>query len=329
MGVRFSWVFGIWGLCFAAREAQEWDGNRVDLFIGQKPVLDTARSGTESRRAMSLIDDLQSRTVIADGAMGTELWAAGVSEGVCLEELCVRAQETVIEVHKRYIASGARLLRTNSFGANSVRLATHGYEHRVGEINWTAAQLARDCARGTGAYVAGSVGPLGLTEAEANARGVDREAVFIEQIGALLDGGAQGIVLETFTDVGELLLAIHAKHSLHHCPVIALLAPGVDGNLPDGTPLADAFARLRAAEADLVGVNCIAPDAALASLKACADAGPLAAFPSAGLPPYAVEPAAFAKAGAEMGIVGVNLLGGCCGAGPAYITALAAEFPEP
>jgi homocysteine S-methyltransferase len=274
---------------------------------------------------MAFLDDLQKRPLIGDGAMGTELLAAGAPRGACLEELCVRAQEMVQAVHRSYLAAGARLLRTNSFGANAVRLAAHGCEHRVGELNWTAAQLARDCARGSGAVVAGSVGPLG-PEGE----GVNREGIFIEQIGALLDGGAQLIFLETFTDLGELLLAVHAKHSLHHCPVIASLACDAAGRVPDGATLGEAWARLRSAEADVVGINCLDPAAALSALDAAVDdPGPIAVFPSAGLPrerdgrlEYPIDPATFAGAGRRLLERGVRLLGGCCGAGPTHIAAL-------
>lgn len=276
---------------------------------------------------MSFLDDLQSRAIVADGAMGTELLAAGVPVGCCLEELCVSDEDRVRTVHAAYLAAGARILRTNTFGANSVRLARHGHGHRVGEINWTAAQLARDCAEErSGVIVGGSVGPLGITEAEALAGGIDREAVFLEQIGALIDGGARLIFLETFTALDELLIAIHVKHSLHHLPVIASVACGSDGRLPDGTTLADAFARLRAADADIVGVNCVGdPAATLRALEGIDDPGPLAAFPSAGLPVefrYALTPSAFATGAQALAARGVRLLGGCCGIGPAHIAAL-------
>ena len=285
---------------------------------------------------MSLPDELLTRTIVADGAMGTELLAAGAPPGACLEELCVSDEDRVRAVHAAYLAAGARILRTNSFGANSVRLALHGHGHRVGEINWTAAQLARDCAQDHGGViVGGSVGPLGITEAEALTHGIDREEVFLEQIGALIDGGARLIFLETFTALDELLLAIHVKHSLHHLPVIASLACDAAGRLPDGTTLRDAFARLRAADADIVGVNCTGdPAATLRALDGINDPGPLAAFPSAGLPAqhegrlrYALTPAAFATGAQALAARGVRLLGGCCGIGPAHIAALSEVFP--
>src|SRR5688572_3428747 len=137
---------------------------------------------------MDFLDELQHRVLPGDGAMGTLLLERGFSLERCFEELSVSAPDVVRTVHEDYIAAGARVIRTNSFGANAVRLAGHGLERRVSEINWSAAQLARECARSKGVYVAGSVGPLGLTAEEARADGIDRHAVFTEQIGALLDG---------------------------------------------------------------------------------------------------------------------------------------------
>ena len=279
---------------------------------------------------MDFLDELQHRILPGDGAMGTALMGDGGPADVCFEELCASAPERVREVHAQAIAAGARLIRTNTFGANAVRLAWHGHGHRVSEINWSAAQLAKDAVRGTGVHVAGSVGPLGLSAAEAEVRGIDREEVFTEQMGALLDGGARVIFLETFTDLEELLIAVQVKHALHHCPVIASLACPDDGRLPDGTMLAEAFAKLRAADADVVGINCVNGPAAVRLLENIGDDGPLAAFPSAGLPVqsegrlvWLATPEDFAKAAGQLAKQGVRLIGGCCGTGPAHLAAIA------
>ena len=279
---------------------------------------------------MDFLADLSHRLLPADGAMGTELFAAGVARDRCLEALCVSDPALVRRVHRSYLEVGSRLVKTNSFGANAVRLAAHGLEHRVSEINWTAAQLAKEVAEEFGAHLAGSVGPLGA------ASGVDREAIFLEQIGALLDGGARVILLESFTDLEEIGLALNAKHTLHHCPVIASLACREDARLRDGTTLADAFARLREAGADVVGVNCTAfTPALLAALPAPDPDLPLAVFPSAGLPidrakqlAYPVSPAQFGRDAAALARAGARLLGGCCGAGPAHLAALVAALSQ-
>jgi len=278
---------------------------------------------------MDFLDELQQRVLPGDGAMGTELLAAGVPPERCLEELCISQPDLVRGVHERYLAAGAKVIETNSFGANAVRLARHGLEGRVNEINWHAAQLAKDAAKGTGVYVAGSVGPLGITGEQAAAQGIDRHGAFLEQIGALLDGGCNLIVLETFLDVEELLIALNAKHTLHHCPVVALLAG------EDPTRLPAAAEKLRAADADIVGVNCVDGAQALALLATLSHPGPLAAFPSAGLPQnrdgrlcWPVTPEQFAATGLALAGQGVRLIGGCCGATPAHIAALAKALQD-
>src|SRR5450432_2912863 len=102
------------------------------------------RSGYFHAR-MDFLDELESRIIPADGAMGTELMAANIPAETCFEELCVSQPDLVCDIHDRYLAAGARLIETNTFGANAVRLARHGLEHRVNEINWSAAQLAKQC----------------------------------------------------------------------------------------------------------------------------------------------------------------------------------------
>lgn len=278
-------------------------------------------------RLMDFLDELQHRILPGDGAMGTELLAAGAAPDCCLEELCVSQPDLVRGLHERYVAAGARVIETNTFGANAVRLARFGCEGRVNEINWTAAQLAKEVTRGTGVYVGGSVGPLGISAEEAAAQGIDRHEVFTEQIGALLDGGCNVIFLETFLDVDELLIALHAKQSLHHCPAVAMLTGS------DPAWLGPAVARLRAADADVVGVNCVDGDQAL-ELYGLADEGPLAAFPSAGLPEscggrlaYPVSAEDFVATSIALPPT-VRLVGGCCGVGPRHIAALVAALAE-
>ena len=265
---------------------------------------------------MDLLDELKTRLLIGDGAMGTRLLTAGAGLDQCLEEWCVTHADVVSRIHAEYIAAGARLIRTNSFGANAARLARFGCERRVGELNWSAAQLARAAAKGKDVIVAGSVGPLG------DAAPANCASLFEDQIGALLDGGAQCIVLETFQSLEEIFVAIEVKHSLHHCPVVCCLACDDDGFLPDGSTLTDAFAKLRAAGADVVGVNCTARPAAMPALFAGLEShAPLAAFPSAGLR-HTLPPAEFARVAAALRDCGVRLVGGCCGTTPAHIAAL-------
>ncbi len=277
---------------------------------------------------MDLLDEMQTRIVPGDGAMGTVLIEENVPLERCFEELCVSRPELICGIHERYIAAGARVIETNTFGANAVRLEKYGFEKRVNEINWSAAQLAKQTARGKDVYIAGSVGPLGITADQARERGIDREAVFREQIGALLDGGVQLIFLETFSDLEEIALALHVKQSLHHCPAICSMACNEEGRLPSGVLLAEAFEKLKALDADVVGANCLNGPQAMLRLfeKIPLDGSLLSAFPNAGYPKYHdgrylyyTTPEYFAQSARGLADQGARLIGGCCGIGPEHI----------
>ena len=279
---------------------------------------------------MNLLEELEDHPLCGDGAMGTLLMERGVPADRCLEELCLTRPELIREIHRDYVDAGARIIETNTFGANAVRLAAHGLTRRVNEINWQAAQLARQSARG--AFVAGSVGPLGVSSEAAIAQEIDREKCFRTQIGALLDSGVDLIFLETFQDLDELLLALRVKQSLHHCPVICSLTPSKEGHLPGGMSLADAFAALAQADADLLAINCVnGPQEALRFVERLPPFEvPIAVYPNAGPPHfregryfYEVSPEELAKMGSLMLSGGVRVLGGCCGTTPAHIAALA------
>jgi len=286
---------------------------------------------------MSLLEEIEIRPLCGDGAMGTLLLERGVPFEQCFEELCVSHPDIVQKVHEDYLDAGARIIETNSFGANAVRLARYGFEHRVNEINWQAVQLAKKAAQGKKAYIAGSVGPLGITADEAREQGIDREACFREQIGALLDGGVNLIFFETFQSLEELLLASNVKQSLHHCPAICSLATNENGRLPDGMGIAEAFTTLAANDAEIAGLNCInGPRSMLRLLERVGRKGlPIAAYPNAGRPRYhegryvyETTPEYFAETGAEMVARGANIVGGCCGTTPAHIAALAKAMAE-
>ncbi len=279
---------------------------------------------------MDLLEELQSRVIPGDGAMGTLLMERGAPRHRCLEELCVSEPEMVSRVHDDYIAAGAHVIRTNSFGANAVRLEAHGVAGRVNEINWSAAQLAKQSARGNAVWVAGSVGPLGFSLGEASARGIDPAAVFQAQIGALLDGRVDLIFFETFTDLDELLLALHVKQALHHCPAICSLSCGADGLLPSGVHVETAFARLVGADAEIVGINCVTGfEAAAQILDNVSSEALMTAYPNAGEPTeaegrliYSATPESFARMAIKLAHRGARLIGGCCGTGPAHIAAM-------
>jgi homocysteine S-methyltransferase len=226
------------------------------------------------------------------------------------------------------------VIETNTVGANAVRLERFGLEERVREINHAAVRLAKGAAKNRNIYIAGSVGPLGITADDATARRVDRENCFREQISALLDAGVDLIFFETFTDFEEIEIALRAKKELSEAPEIYSIACGTSGRLPGGISLAEAFARLREKGAKILGVNCMnAPQEMAALLQQVPSESVRAVYPTAGQPRlqngrlhYDVTPELFVASVRDLVEKGARLLGGCCGTTPAHIAALAAAI---
>ena len=285
---------------------------------------------------MDLLDELQSRLVCGDGAMGTMLLDEGVPLERCLEELCLSEPERVLQVHEAYVAVGAQVIETNTFGANRVRLDRFGFGEQAHEINASASRLALKAASAKDVCVAGSVGPLGITADDAQTRGIDRAAVFREQISGLLDGGAQTIFLETFLDYEEIEIALKAKMDLSKVPTICSFASEQEGRLPSGLTLVEAFRKLRALGADVVGVNCLnGPQAMVHLLERLPLEFLLSAYPNAGYPQYHdgrflyyTSPGYFSTMAREMAAQGARLIGGCCGTTPRTIAAIAAALAD-
>ena len=286
-------------------------------------------------------DRLARRPLLVDGGMGTLLFSRGVPQRACLEELVATQAELVRGAHREYLEAGAELIETLSFGANRPRLATWGLSKRVVHLNRRAAALARDAREVSGrdALVGGSVGPLsqaargGKVIPEPAAR-----AAFREQIEGLLEGGIDVVVLETFSDLGQLILALEEARRASDLPVIASLTFGEELVLADGTPPRAAAQALAAAGADAIGVNCGAgPAASLEALEAMGgppDAGPARSImPNAGLSQrlegrfvYAASPAYFGTVTPRFIAAGARIVGGCCGTTPEHIAAMRAAL---
>jgi homocysteine S-methyltransferase len=282
---------------------------------------------------MSLfLDALKTRVLCGDGAMGTLFHERGIPSGSCHEELCFSKPELITGIHREYLEAGANLITTNSFGANSLKLAAFGLESQTTKINLAAATLAKKAIGSAEAWVAGSVGPLGMANGEVEGR--DREALFGEQITGLLEGGCDLILLETFQNPEEVLLALRTAKSISSKPVIALLASPETGRLPGGKWIGDVLESLGEAGADLVGLNCVnGPQAMLRLVEKVAPSRPLAVYANAGRPSYqegrivyGTTPGYFADFGRRMGEAGAMLVGGCCGTTPTHIKELAAAL---
>ena len=283
---------------------------------------------------MDFLDELAAGTLCGDGAMGTMLLDAGIPLDQCFEELCVSQPDRIGTIHREYIAAGARLIQTNTFGANAVRLARFGMENRVVEINRAAATVARRAVGGGPIYVAGSVGPLGIDASAAAARAINRAECFAEQARALLEGEVDVLFLETFTTAEEMEVAYRAVEQISSAPTICSFACLPEGRLQCGTDLTDAFARLEEIGAKIFGLNCMNdPAAMLRLIRRLPSEYRLAAYPTAGFPvseggrsKYPVSPAEFARAVPGLVAERVRLIGGCCGTGPAHIAATASAI---
>lgn len=267
--------------------------------------------------------------------MGTLLLEAGIPLERCFEELCVREPDRIETIHQQYIAAGARVIETNSFGGNAVRLERFGLGERVEEINRAAAQIAAKTARGKDVYVAGSVGPLGVDGAEAAARGIDRAEVFREQIGALLEGGVDLIFCETFMDFAEMEIALRAANQSGAALKICSFACTPEGRISSGMLLVDAFAKLHDLGAKIVGVNCMnGPHGMVRLLERIPAEYVLSVYPTAGDPKYHEcnlnhsSPNYFAQSAREMVARGARLIGGCCGTNPMHVAAIAEAVAE-
>lgn len=285
--------------------------------------------------AHPLLQALADRVLIGDGAMGTELFNRGIPLKSCFEEVNVLHPHLVKRIHRDYLEAGADLIETNSFGGNRIRLRRFGLEKRAVEFNRAAARLAREAA-GTGAFVAGSVGPItGVTRKEEIDPGEKREA-FEEQIRTLAENGCDAILLETFTDLEEILLALGAVRAVCSLPAIAQMTFQEEGRTPLGVSVEEAIPALEQAGADVVGVNCsTGPSWALKAVERITRLTtlPVTVFPNAGIPRYVegryiylATPEYFVEMAGKMIAAGVNLVGGCCGTTPEIIRAIAARY---
>jgi len=280
---------------------------------------------------MDFLDELAGSVLCGDGAMGTELMAAGVPVDVCFEELSISSADLVARIHASYLDAGARLIETNTFGANAARLAKYGLENRAKEFNQAAVKLARKTIGNHPVYLAGSIGPTGLIH-EKHGDSVDQLQLFREQAEALLDAGVDLIFLETFLDFNEIQIAFDAVRKTDpKIPVICSMVSSEEGRLPSSLPVVQAFRELTRLGADLVGVNCVTgPYAMLQILRRIPADFLISAFPNAGYPRYHdgrflynLSPDYFGKAAKEFVEQGARLVGGCCGVGPEHIREMA------
>lgn len=267
------------------------------------------------------------RPLLADGAMGTTLHARGVPFESCFDELNLTRPELILEIHREYLEAGADIIETNTFGANRHKLSSHGLEDRVAEVNRAAVDLARRAVAESGreALVAGSVGPLGVRLAPfGRVKPEQARQAFGEQIAALVEAGADLIVLETHSDLYELREGIQAAKQISDLPVIASVTFTRDDRTLLGDTPAQAANLLHAAGAEVVGANCSGgPAQLLRVILAMRRAVPevkLSVMPNAGWPEqvggrimYPATAGYFGEHAQGFYHAGASVIGGCCG----------------
>lgn len=274
---------------------------------------------------------IRSHLVVGDGAMASWLYHKGVPIGLCGEELNLSMSDIIRETHREYYDAGARLIETNTFGANRDALSRYGLEDSVYRINWKAASLARESV-GTDAWVMGSMTAISAGRVRHEIIPGHRE-MFIEQAESLLAGGVDGLILETFLDLEELLLALAVVRPLTSLPIIAQLACMEVGKTRDGFTISESFRRLTDAGADILGLNCrLGPGEILRTIEQAIvpEGVNLSVFPNAGRLGlmegefgYTSSASYFAERALRFRDQGVRIIGGCCGTTPEHIRAVA------
>ncbi len=297
----------------------------------------TLAEPTIQSRAAEFRSKLQSKIVVADGAMGTMLYAKGIFINRCFDELNLSSPQMVKEIHQEYVKAGAEIIESNTFGGNRVRLTAFGLVEKLAAINKAGVRLAREAA-GERAYVAGAIGPLGSKiEPLGPMSFAEARGVFKEQAEALLSAGIDLIVLETFSDLSELREAIFAAREAAGPEMVIIAQVTVDdeGKLLDGTATATFTAKLSEWPVDVIGVNCSAgPKVVLETVEKMLPhtTKPLSAMPNAGLPStvegrniYLCSPEYMAQYARRFLQAGVRVIGGCCGTTPEHIKTICSE----
>lgn len=284
--------------------------------------------------AGDLIARLKKAPILCDGAMGTLLYSKGVFINRCYDELNLSQPELIRGIHHEYLQAGAEIIETNTFGGNSVRLARHSLADRVGEISLAGARIAKDAAKSFDVWVAGSVGPMGIRIEPLGKMSRDEARdIFRQQVTALVQGGVDLIMLETFGYLEELHQAVLACRDVDpKLPVVAQVTIDEDGNCLDGSDTETFTQRITDWGVEVIGCNCsVGPVAMLDAIERVRSSTslPLSAQPNAGVPRsvegrniYLCSPEYMASYARKFVAAGVKLIGGCCGTTPEHIRAM-------
>lgn len=278
---------------------------------------------------MGLLDALKTKVLTADGAMGTLLYSYGLDN--CHEEMNIIKPEIIEKIHSEYIAAGADVIQTNTYGANAIKLARYGLESKVVEINEAAICVAKKAASKGGQFVIGSIG--GIRGVRKNDTTLDEILAAIrEQAKVLIYGNLDGLLLETYYDFEELTETIKMLRTMTDIPIIAQVSMHEPGVLQNGLKLNEALQQLERCGANIVGVNCrLGPHHTIQAFEGVElpENAFLSAYPNASLLDieegrviYESEVDYFARAAVQLRNQGVRLIGGCCGTTPKHIEAV-------
>ncbi len=275
----------------------------------------------------------EERVILFDGALGTMLQEAGLPPGECPELWNLKHPESVAAVHQAYVEAGAKVVETNTFGGNTIRLSSYGLEKKVESINRHGVELARQAAAGR-ALVAAAVGPTGrFLEPVGDLNRKKAEEAFTRQVAGLLMGEPDLIIVESMSDLEEARCALAAVRKLTELPVVVQMTFERGGRTIFGIGPEEAARVLVSEGADVVGANCsVGPQELLPVVEKMAQVVkvPVSVLPNAGLPEirgdktvYPVGPEAFASWVPKLVAAGARVVGGCCGTSPIYIQVMA------
>jgi methionine synthase I (cobalamin-dependent)/5,10-methylenetetrahydrofolate reductase len=279
---------------------------------------------------------LRDSVLIADGAMGSLLHEM-LGPQRCMDELNATRAEAVFRIHMAYLEAGAHIIETNTFGANRNKLSASGLEDRVAELNHRGVKIAREAREAAKheVLIAGSIGPLGVNRQARETPAEQLHEIFREQAEALEERGVDLFILETFSDLEELIAAIAAIRSFSRLPIVAQLTYSEEGTTFGGTRPRDAWAALHGREIQVIGANCsVGPQDHLRILQDLAEVAgsfPMSAMPNVGFPQRAGDRVIYPKSSPEYFdhfareaiTLGARILGGCCGTTPEHIRAMA------
>lgn len=293
--------------------------------------------------AHPFLERLERGPILCDGAMGTLLYERGIPLDACFDELNLTSADLIVDIHREYIAAGAEMIETNSFGANRFKLEPFGLTGKVRDLNRRAARNAREARELSGqpVLIAGSVGPTGRTLPPIGA--TDPEAIytaFYEQISALLEGGVDLLVIETIPSLDEMLTAIRVAKEVCDLPIVAQMTFAEDGRTIAGNTAEEVVAALAPLGVAVIGANCsVGPlhtrDVLRRMVRAAGSDVRFSGQPNAGWPMqvggrviYPSTPEYFADYVREGAQLGLSILGGCCGTTPVHTRAMRQALDE-